>query len=124
MTRGRVTSSRRVVVPVSIRDRHDEWQTLPFVLDTGFTGNLALTDSYIEQLGLTLNTTRRVTPATGQTIQVLSGYVETVWRSQQRQVLIIQTGNQPLLGMEFLWNHRVTIDAITNGPVTITPIGG
>ncbi len=31
---------------------------------------------------------------------------------------------EPLLGMEFLWNHRITIDAITDGAVNITPLGG
>ena len=124
MTSGLVVGSRRIIVPVSIRGGRDEWQTLPFVLDTGFTGNLALTDDYIQRLGLMLDTMRRVTPATGQTIQVLSGLVETRWHNTTRQVQAIQTGNQPLLGMEFLWNHRITIDAVPNGPVTITPIGG
>ena len=38
--------------------------------------------------------------------------------------LSMQLDSEPLLGMEFLWNNRITIDAVTDGAVSITPLGG
>jgi hypothetical protein len=35
----------------------------------------------------------------------------------------METGGVPLFGMALLEGHRLTIDAVDGGPVTIGPIG-
>ena len=124
MISGRVTRERRALIAIAIRDGSGDWRTIDVAIDTGFNGQLALPDRYVRQLGLTLNQNQRATPAIGQTRSVHSGYTKVLWDDIPHDVRVIQAGTNPLLGMEFLWNHRITIDAIANGPVTITPLGG
>ena len=124
MISGLVTNSRRVLLQLEIQAGNGNWQTLPAVLDTGFTGHLALPERYVRQLGLVLNRIRRISSATEQSIPTPAGYVRIVWRGHQHMVWVLQAGTQPLLGMALLWNNRITIDAVTDGPVTINPLGG
>ena len=124
MIHGRVTSERRAMVATEIMDGAGNWTTIDVAIDTGFNGQLALPDRYVRQLGLTLDQNQRATPAIGQTRVVSSGYTYLLWDGLPMDVRVIQAGANPLLGMEFLWNHRITIDAITDGAVNITPLGG
>ena len=124
MINGRITPDLQVLITVAIRDARGDWIPVDVAIDTGFNGQLALPDEYVDQLGLTLNRIRRVTPAIGQTRSVPSGYTSLLWDGAPRAVRVIRAATKPLLGMAFLLNHRITIDATTNGPVTITPLGG
>ena len=124
MTTGRTTAPRRVWVPLRIRDGSNEWQELWAVLDTGFTGALALPEEYTQQLRLTMNQRSTVSSATQRSVSILSGNARIMWDGRRRSVQVLQAGTHPLLGMALLWNHRITIDAVPNGPVTITPLGG
>ena len=122
MIHGRVTRSRRPVIAIAIRDGNGNWRTMNITIDTGFNGQLALPELHIRQLALTLDQNQRATPAIGQTRIVSSGYTQLLWNGAPRDVRVIQAGTSPLLGMEFLWNHRITIDAVTDGAVSITPL--
>ena len=124
MTSGRVTEDLKAKSEIEIRDGDGVWNVLEVVIDTGFNGQLALPEETILSLGLTLRRSRRVTPAIGGTRIVASGYVAVRWDSTLRRARVIHAGTEPLIGMEFLSNHRITIDAVPNGPVTITPLGG
>lgn len=124
MTSGRIANLNLAWIPVRIQDRDGTWHELSIMLDTGFTGQLALPERYVRQLGLDLSLESRVTPATGQTITVPAGRAMIIWQGRRRRIRVIQSGTHPLLGMSLIWNHRITIDAVPNGPVTITPIGG
>ena len=92
-------------------------------IDTGFNGQLALPELYVRQLALTLDQNQRATPAIGRTRIVSSGYTQLLWEDIPRDIRVIQAGTSPLLGMELLWNHRITIDAVADGAVSITPLG-
>ena len=124
MISGRVTHERRALIVIAIMDGGGDWRTIDVTIDTGFNGQLALPDHYVRQLGLILNQNERATPAIGQTRSVHSGYTRLLWDGAPRVVRVIQAGTSPLLGMDFLWNHRITIDAVTDGAVAITPLGG
>ena len=124
MIRGQVIDTRRALLPLEIQDSAGDWTTLQMVLDTGFTGELALPENYTRQLGIVMNRRSRVTPATGQIVDVPAGYARVVWNENQLQVRVVQAGTSPLLGMELLWNNRIAIDAVADGAVTVTPLGG
>ena len=124
MIHGSVTRSRRPVIAIAIRDGNGNWRTMNVTIDTGFNGQLALPELHTRQLALTLDQNQRATPAIGQTRIVSSGYTQLLWENIPRDIRVIQAGTSPLLGMEFLWNHRITIDAVAAGIVTITPLGG
>ena len=124
MISGRVTEDLKVKVNIAISVGDGVWNTLDAAIDTGFNGQLALPEETILALGLVLDQFRRVTPAIGATRAVASGNVHFRWEDDSIRARVIQAGSEPLLGMGLLWNHRITIDAVPNGPVTITPLGG
>ena len=137
MTNGYISTARLPQIPVRIQDGGGNWQMLAVVVDTGFTGQLALPESYADtgftgqlalpesyanRLGLELNDEISVTPATGRAIVVPAGNVRIIWRGEQRLARVAQAGMHPLLGMSLLWNHHIAIDAVANGAVSITPL--
>ena len=124
MISGQIAEFGLAWLPVQIQDGNGRWQTLRVVLDTGFTGQLALPESAVRQLGLELNDETRVTPATGPTARVLAGVALIDWQGQPTPARVVQAGTHPLLGMSLLWNHHIAITAAPNGPVTLTPLGG
>ena len=124
MTPGRVDARRKPFVPVTVLDNQSKPHTIQFILDTGFTGQLLLPNRYMNRLGLSITEWIDARPATGEFVRVPYAEATVVWLGTQRRAEILQLDSEPLLGMEFLWNHRISIDAITNGPVTITPLGG
>ena len=124
MIDGRVSSARRAVVPLEIQDGGGDWHTLPFTLDTGYTGYLALPESYALQLGLTPDGFLTVSSATQQLVPVRYGYVRIVWQGREQLTRFLIAGTPPLLGMSLLWNHHIAINAVANGAVTPTPLGG
>ena len=122
MTSGWVTEDLKVKINVPVSVDGSAWSVLEAVIDTGFNGQLAFPEETILTLGLALGRSRRVTPAIGETRVVASGYIQLRWNGIPRPARVIQAGIEPLIGMALLQNHRITIDAIANGPVTITPL--
>ena len=92
------------------------------MLDTGFTGWLALPADFIKQLGLVRSGRPRVTLATGEIRQVDYYVGRVFWNGAFRQVGIFQTVDQSLLGMQLLKDSRITIDAWDGGRVTIVEV--
>ena len=92
------------------------------MLDTGFTGWLALPEGLVRQLGLARAGRPRVTLATGE-IREVDYYVGRVfWDGAFRQVGIFQTVDQSLLGMQLLKDNRITIEAWAGGSVIIAGV--
>lgn len=124
MTSGSVTATGKPLVPVTILDNRGNAHTMQLILDTGFTGQILLPERLVNRLGLIMDRFSHGHPVGDQFIRIPTGFATVIWRGSQRMVHVLQLGTEPLVGMEFLWNHRITIDAVPNGPVTITPIGG
>ena len=124
MTGGRVAASRKPLVSVTVLDSNGNRRPVRFVLDSGFTGQLLLPESYMRRLGLTTDGYIDGRPATGQVIRIPTGRATVIWQGRPRSVQVLQLDSEPLLGMEFLWNHRITIDAVANGAVTVAPLSG
>ena len=122
MTSGRVALTRKPFVPVTVLDSHRNPHTIQFILDTGFTGQLLLPRRFMNRLGLSVTEWIDARSATGDFVRVPYAEATVVWRGAQRQAEILQLDSEPLLGMEFLWNHRITIDAVADGSVSITPL--
>ena len=122
MISGRIADMDLAWIPVRIQDGSGSWRRLRIVLDTGFTGQLALPERYARQLGLILNRDIQVTPATGQSVPVPAGSAVIMWQGRPRHVRVVQAGTHHLLGMRLLWRNHITIDAAANGAVTVTPL--
>ncbi len=110
---------REAVVPIFILDKAHIEQRVAAVLDTGFTGYLALPQSLIGQLGLVSEGEGRITLADGS-VQMHDIYRTTViWYGQRQTVPIMGMGDKPLIGMRLLAGSRVTMDVVNGGAVTI-----
>ena len=44
------------------------------------------------------------------------------WQGVIRTVRAYEMGTNPLVGINFLWGHRLTIDVVVGGDVTIAPL--
>ncbi len=124
MINGRVTEDLKAKINIAISAGGGVWNSLDAVIDTGFNGQLALPEETVQALDLALDRFRRVTPAVGGTRVVASGHVQLRWEDVSIRARVIQAGTEPLIGMALLWNHRITIDAVADGAVNITPLGG
>ena len=122
MTSGRVADTRKPFVPITVLDSDSNAHTIQFILDTGFAGELLLPNRYMDRLGLSITDWIDARPATGEFIRVPYAEATVVWQGAPRQAQILQLNSEPLLGMEFVWNHRITIDAVADGAVSITPL--
>lgn len=107
------------MIVVSVADAYGEVQQREVIVDTGFTGWLTLPEADIRRLGLVSGGYRRSIMASG--IAERFEYYETwvLWHGQLRWVEVLQSIDQPLLGMELLEGSRVTVDAWDGGSVTI-----
>ena len=111
MIRGKVGGNQQALVPVEINDGNGRPQRVEAVLDTGFTGHLALPPECIRVLDL---------PFVGQRIFELAAYLATVsWHGRLRDALVLQSDSVQLLGMTLLWGSRVTVDALDDGAIII-----
>ncbi len=124
MTNGFVTATRKPLLSATLLDTAERRHTIPFVLDTGFTGQLLLPERYIRRLGIRMDRSSTGRLASGEMTEIATGTATVIWQGRRRSVRVLQLDSEPLLGMEFLWNHRITIDAVADGAVSITPLGG
>ena len=119
---GEVNDDLQAWIPVEILARNSQLHTFDFVLDTGFTGQLALPVASIRQLELPLAPPRIGYLADGTEARFTAYTATALWDGQHRIVEVLEAGDEPLLGMELLQGSRVTFDVRDGGPVTIAPL--
>ena len=108
-------------IDVAVAGFNLQFKTVAAVVDTGFTGALALSSEVVRELGLTHQDERPVRLATGtQTVYVYGAVVS--WFGQLRAVPVHETDDRPLVGNMLLTNCRLTIDFREGGDVTIQPL--
>ena len=122
MLTGRVSRDLQAWLSVEILDADGQVHPIEVVLDTGFEGELALPSRIIRQLGLAAAGRRWVELADGRA-ETLRRYVGVaLWDGQNRDVEVIETGSDPLVGMALLEGCRVTVDVIEGGAVVVDAI--
>ena len=120
MMRGYVNRYLEPVVTIEVEDSDGALQSFEAVLDTGFNGDLALPYRAIEHLGL-IDRDREEdwTLATGDEgpMPEFDGVVS--WHGQSREVVVLETRGEPLLGTSLLSGSRISIDMRSGGEVQI-----
>ena len=91
-------------------------------MDTGFTGDLSLPLNAIRRLGLSPLGRRFFTLANGERTSMNAYSGTLLWHERAQEVVVIQSGSAPLLGMGLLWGSRVTFDAMDGGGALIEEI--
>ena len=123
MITGVVASNSDMLIDVEVANSAGEYETLEFVLDTGFNGDLAMPTEVILRLGLEYTGPIGVSYAVGSGVR--RAYLATVtWHDRPREVEVIATDDEWLLGMDMLMGSRLTVDVRIGGEVLIEESSG
>jgi clan AA aspartic protease len=118
MIAGEVRSSREATIQLQVRGI-GVVEELDAAIDTGFNDFLALPPAWVSRLWLPWVTQTDVTVADGsrRSVNAFTGFVS--WNGRLIEVLVLELGAGPLVGMALLYGSRLTIDVVDGGRVTI-----
>jgi clan AA aspartic protease len=117
MMTGAVTSRLEAVLNVHVQGPDGRSETLPAVIDTGFSGFITLPPDLIAQMGLTFAGPDRFVLADGNEALVRAFDATVVWNGRPRRVLAHEANTDALIGMALLRSTRLTMDTVEDGPL-------
>ena len=124
MLSGRVDFNLEAVVPIEVVGSNGQHYSTEAVLDTGFDGYLSLPADIIQRLMLEPEPPVIVTLADGQQVGWRAWDGQVLWHGHVRNILILESDETPLLGMELLEGSQLTIQVRIGGNVLIEELGG
>jgi clan AA aspartic protease len=84
-------------------------------VDTGFTGDLILPQSTVNELNLPMTGVVEAVLADGSKVALIRYTCDLLWFGEKRQLEVVANeGATPLLGVGLLTNRRLTIDYRAN----------
>lgn len=109
-------------VELALRARNDESVAFPFILDTAFDGEFALPADLIPSIYAFSPSVRRIVLANG--MERDANYVMALLEREEDEplvveVLVMEAGGNPLLGIDMLAEHLVTIEMMEGGDVAV-----
>ena len=119
MATGAVTNDRKIVVALEVFDDQHAPVLLEAIMDTGFNGSLTLSNDVLSSLKATEAGTHRVELGDGAIVEMDVYFVDVNCFGTEREVQVIESDSEPLLGMSLLWGSRVCFDAVDGGDVSI-----
>ena len=119
MITGTVTENLDLLVTVEIANSNGVFEPLEVIMDTGFNGDLALPRDVILDLGLAYRGQITWTLATGQEATMANYDGVLSWHGRPREVGVVETESESLLGMALLIGSKFTVDARIGGEVVI-----
>jgi clan AA aspartic protease len=114
--------NRRATVPLVVHGPTGLDATVEAILDTGFNGFLTLPASAIASLGLPFRNYFRAGLGDGSIVQLDVHAGVVMWNGVRRDVEVLLTNRQPLLGTALLNGHEVTIRFAEGDSITIRPL--
>jgi clan AA aspartic protease len=121
MIRGQVSADREAVIPLQLRGAQGQVEMIQVVVDTGFTGAVALPSALVARLGMPFRMMRPYELGDGTVVDFDVHQATVVWNGQDRQTEALATAGGALAGMSFLIGHHLFIDVIDGGEVRIEP---
>ena len=124
MIRGRVERNLEggleAWISIPIRGSDGEFRQIDVILDTGFTGCLMLSGDDVRALGLISSGSRQGIMASGKEESFAFYGAWVMWNGDTHEVGVLQSIDQPLLGMELLEGGHIAVDAWEGGTVSVT----
>ena len=121
MIKGRVSWLLEAMVSVEIQDADGNLRSFRCVLDTGFTGYIALPAVSIRQLGLTPMGPRDTTFLDSYSAPLSAYDGIAYWHGQPVEVTVLETQLESVIGMALLENSTLTMQVWDGGYVSIEP---
>ena len=122
MISGAVWPNRRAIVAVALLAADGQFKPFDFTLDTGFDGDLSLPSQILQELAVAVESERAFELADGSRTTARTWSATALWDGTPRAVLIVEMAGERLLGMDLLWQSRITLEARAYGPVEIAPL--
>jgi clan AA aspartic protease len=110
------------MLSVTVRGPTGVARTVETMVDTGFGGELTLPPSVIRVLALPWRSRDYLVLADGSIARFETYIADIDWDGGSRRVVVQAIDEQPLLGVELVLDHDLTIRMIDGGPVNISPI--
>ena len=104
---------------VSVEYANEGLRQCDVIVDTGFTGWLMLPEAVIRELGLVKIGSLPATVASGEMEHFAYYRTRIVWHGRFHWVEVLESVDQPLLGMELLRDNWITMGAWDGGDVVI-----
>ena len=114
-------SARHALVPLTVSGPNGQG-TVDFVLDTGFAGFLTLSQKDVTTLGLVYSHPMPAHLADGSRVMVSVYKATVLWDGQTRDIEVLATGGERLLGTSLLDGYDVRIQFTHGGVVIIERI--
>ena len=121
MIEGVVNASYEAVVSLPLQSQSGQVREIEAVVDTGFNGFLTLPSALVGELALPFVTRGWATLADGSRVSFDTYAVAVVWEGQPREVLVDAADTTPLVGMQMLDDHDLSIQVRNGGRVLIQP---
>ena len=119
MIQGEVNAAIEAVVPLSLRGPSGQTRDIEAVVDTGYSGFLTLPPALVAELGLPFAHMGTAFLANDDEVSFDVHDVSVLWDDLPRQIKADATGSIPLLGMQLLDGHDLTIEVGSGGRVLI-----
>ena len=119
MIRGIVTPEMAPLVTIDVENGSEGFQSLDFIVDTGFSDELAMPSDLIQRLCLPYADRTPVILADAREIQTSIYHGIVFWHGNNRAVRVIEIDGEPLLGMSLLSGSQLTVSARPGGIVLI-----
>jgi len=119
---GSVDLLRWATITVVLVDSNGRERTVEVRLDTGFTGDMTLPASAIEQLGFPFISITGFRTGTGQFADFDTYRGNILWHGRERVINVLESETLPLIGVGLLWGNNLSIDFTHGGNVTVTEL--
>ncbi len=119
MISGQVDSSLEPTVVLTVRGDSSDPIAVPFVIDTGYTGQILLSSPLIVDLQLRWLRDDRAMLADGSIVrhEVFAAWIE--WDGELREVSVDESDSPPLIGTALLRGYVLNMQMRRRGKVTI-----
>src|SRR5437870_12716709 len=119
MIRGLVNERGLPTIELRVRDYVGNISRLTVVVDTGFTGFVALPSTTITRLGLHHWGYSRFAIADGSEAKLPVHVGTIIWEGKERLAFVVATNAGSLIGMSLVDGRRLTMDIVEGGDVCI-----
>jgi clan AA aspartic protease len=120
--RGQVTPDREANFFLTIEGPAGQREQIEVTVDTGFNGFLTIPPAAVTRLALPIRAPTQATLADGTTVQLDVVEVTVIWDGRPRTIAALSAKGESLVGMSLLYGHRLTVDVVDGGRMTIRRI--
>lgn len=119
MIKGHTNSDLAPIVTVEIVDDNGRLKSLQAILDTGFDGDLSLSEEAIRKHGLKTVGERDITLANGDVDSIPFCIGVLSYGTHKIEVIVLQMGEESLVGMAPFRDGKMALEVWNGGRVTV-----